>query len=72
MRALLARVYGLFRKDPGGVLDEEIQEHAAMLAAEYVRRGMSGGRGAICGIARHGQRHGDAAGVPGAERVSGD
>ena len=43
MRALLARVCGLFRKDPGDFLDAEIQAHAEMIAAEYVRRGMPEG-----------------------------
>lgn len=30
----------MFRKDPGGFLEDEIEAHAELLAAEYVRRGM--------------------------------
>ncbi|MGH9614333.1 MAG: ABC transporter permease, partial [Bryobacteraceae bacterium] len=40
--SLLARVRALFRRDRAGRFDQEIQEHAELLAADYARRGMSG------------------------------
>ena len=40
-RGFLARLSAGVRKDRTGHFDEEIQQHAELLAAEYVRRGMS-------------------------------
>lgn len=40
-RGFLARLGAGVRKDRTGHFDEEIQQHAELLAAEYVRRGMS-------------------------------
>ncbi len=41
LRAWIARLRAILRRDRTGYLNEEIQEHVEMLAADYVRRGMT-------------------------------